>query len=987
MKIFRRILSTILAAVLTLMLIPATVFAVSSDWGEPGNLDLNIINGGLMLTDGDDFYYSEGGIYLERGGERMLLSTDNGRNLNLAGGYLYYTLGGEVKRLPAGGGAAESVYSQADNIARLYTIGTNELRFLSGGMAYSYYFDNGQTVLRTSLAGIMNLLPTEYGDIYTTGSVFNYNVYAGDRLVLENVSACYTDSGYLAVNMGTVNYQIALERLFGGFDAGRDLEPFHIHGTVAAAALLSVDEGAHICAECEANAQAYSFTARLMTEQFDAEPGEDDLIPEVSQGQQNIVKRARQLHEIEWTPLADVYQWGYRGVFSAGVTYTGLPYGQPVNTGYVGWTVSFSKYMEAVNDNTSVFYTDYSWYNKIAPYYSTDCSGFVSFAWGMKFRHTTYNIPQDAEKVSDQSIYSLQVGDCLNHQTSHVVLVSDVWYNSEGVVTSVEIMEQTPVITKLTRYGEGGTKTLAALQSYYLGGGYVIYRNADRDSVTYTHDCNVPIDGDFCANCKAAAPKASVTSAVGTKTISLSHKDAGAEIYYTLDGTAPTSNSSRYTGPITVSSTTTLRAIAVTPRFSSSAVLKYTAAVPPVATPTASVTSGAYNGSVVASGSKITLATETSGATLYYTTDGTAPTSSSAKYTGPITLTSDTTIKVMGQANGMKQSETSTFTYKIGKSYTITASAGAGGSITPSGSTTVLETTSQTFTITAGTGYKISDVTVDGASVGVVSSYTFNNISGDHTINAVFAESADLPFSDVTSDAWYRGAVNYVYVNGLFSGTTTSTFSPNSPMTRGMFVTVMGRVSGQSSGLVSGTAIVTGSDVNIRKEPNTSSSVLGTAGKYTAVQVLGTSGEWYHIKLGSITGYIRGDYINAYGWNFKDVSSGQYYAPYVEWAYLSGIVSGTSSNTFAPDNSITREQMCAMLYNYAQKYGITLPTVNAKAAFSDDSSISTYAKAAVYAMQQAGIISGTGNGKFEPQATANRAQVAQIFMNFVEEIS
>lgn len=989
MKTIHRITSFFLTAVMAFSLIPASIFALADDtWAEPGNLDLNIINGGIMLTDGDEFYYSENGIYLERNGYSTQISPDAGTNLNLSGGFIYYTLsGGEVRRVPSGGGEPESVYNNGSDISKLYTIGENELRFVSGGKAYSHYINSGETVSRSGISGIINLIPTEYGDIYTTGTALNYSVYAGDTLVLENVTSCYTDSGYLAVNIDTVDYQILLERLFNGFSRSNDLQPFNIHGTESFATLFSIDEGAHVCAECEANAENWDFTVRLMTDDPGVDPGPGDLIPQVSQGQKNIVKRARQLHEIEWTPLEDRYQWGYRGVFKAGTTYTGLPYGQPVNTGYVGWTISFDKYMSSVNDNTSVFYSDYSWYNKVAPYYSTDCSGFVSYAWGMKFRHTTYNIPHDAERVSDQSIYSLQIGDCLNHSTSHVVLVSDVWYDAEGKVSSVEIMEQTPVITKLTRYGASGSKTLSTLQSYYLNGGYVIYRNPERDSVAYTHNCNVPIDGDYCANCKSSAPKIQTSSAIGSKTVSLSHKDSSAVIYYTLDGSTPTSSSTMYTTPITVNKTTKLRAIAVTTQFSGSQILEYSIKIPPAATPTFSVTSGTSSGNIISTGSQITLATASSGATIYYTLDGTEPTTSSSKYSSPITLTSDTTIRAMCQASGMTQSETAVISYKIGKTFTITSSAGAGGSISPSGSTKVLETTSKTFTIAANSGYKVKSVTVNGTSVGAVSSYTFSSISADATISATFEEIVDMPFTDVTQNDWFFSAANYVYKRGLFSGTSDTTFWPGGTMTRGMFVTVIARMSGQDKTLTGGSGIVTGSGVNIRQEPNTSSTVLGVADKYNAVQILGTSGEWYNIKKGSVTGYIRGDFIKKYDGTFTDLPSNEYYSAYVEWAYLTGIAGGTSMSTFSATTNITREEMCVMLYNYAEKFGIDLPQTNAKAAFNDDASISSGAKTAVYAMQQAGVVSGTGNGSFEPLATASRAHVAQIFKNFLEAIA
>lgn len=704
---------------------------------------------------------------------------------------------------------------------------------------------------------------------------------------------------------------------------------------------------------------------------------------ELSQGQVNIVKRARQLHEIEWTPLEDRYQWGYNGVFYAENTYTGIPYGQPIYTGYVGYKVTVSGFLEAVNDNTSEFYTGYSHYNKIAPFYSCDCSGFVSYAWGLNMRKTTYSLPAVAVRVDDQSINAIEVGDCLDKLTSHVVLVSDVTRDAQGNVTGVEIMEQTPVITRLTLYGENGSESLDRFKSYYLEGGYIILRNPDRDSVTYIHDCAVPIDGDYCPNCKEKAPKTKTDSQIGSKTVTLYHEDTSAVIYYTTDNTTPTKNSSRYTEPITFFDTSTLKAIALTGSFSGSNVLEYTVKVPKIDPPTAEVMEGSSEGMLVSSGSKIKLATGTKDAVLYYTTDGATPTENSNKYTGEIVITRDTIIKVFACSAGMKSSDVAVFSFKIGKVFTITALSDIGGIISPSGVVNAMQTSSKSFTITPMEGCAISHLLVDGVSFAAQSSYDFTDISGDHTIRAVFKDNTSLPFSDVGGNAWYRISVSYSYRNGLFKGTSDTEFSPESSMTRAMFVTVLGRLAGVSSELTNGIGIINGNGVRIRQEANTESKVLTVLAKNTAVQVLSNNSEWYEVSLGDVTGFIRNDLISVYAGEAVDLLPGTYYSAFVEWAYLTGIINGVGSSTFNSDGEIIREHMCMLLYNYAVQYGLDLPITNAKVAFSDDASISPGAKAAVYALWQAGVINGMGDGAFNPQGTATRAQVAQIFVKFI----
>lgn len=281
----------------------------------------------------------------------------------------------------------------------------------------------------------------------------------------------------------------------------------------------------------------------------------------------------------------------------------------------------------------------------------------------------------------------------------------------------------------------------------------------------------------------------------------------------------------------------------------------------------------------------------------------------------------------------------------------------------------------------------MSDVLVDGVSVGAVTSYIFSNVNADHTIAVSFKYTAQMTFTDVSTDQWFCDAVSFVYAKGLYNGTSTTTFSPDMTMTRGMFVTVLGRFAGLPAGLTSGTGLVTGSGVNIRTGPSTDSEVAGiVSNKNTVVQVTSVSGDWYGIKYATVTGYIRKDLIRVYNGYYSDLASGLYYSPYVEWSALTGIANGVAGSTFGAETDITREHMCKLLYNYSSAFGKTLPVSTEKLAFTDDSSISAEAKTAVYALQQAGVINGMGDGTFSPQGTATRAQVAQIYMNFVNAV-
>lgn len=1004
---FRRITALILTLLLCVSILPTMSFAEQTACVKPGNSDINILNGGVMLRDGDDFYYAENGIFAQKNEEVRELSQDKGKNLNLYDAYIYYTVGSEIRRVPAGGGNAEELFAASAEIEQMYVI-NGDIKFLAGGRLYEKTKASGTAEIISDLTGIKGLIPTQYGDILLTGERFDYTIYINGQSVLTNVSSCYTDSGYLALSIDSQNYMVKLSKLFKGFDTSNDLLNFNIHGTIALSQLLKPDD-ANIESDYDENGlPAPDEKASLLSEgeessisllaentgAIDVSPTSTDNpsaevspVPSVSDGQKNIVKRARQLTEIKWTPLEDIYQWGQAGVFKAETTYTGIPYGQPINcNGYIGYGVSLETFASSVLDNTSKFYTTYSNYNKVAPSMSTDCSGYVSYAWGLVNRLTTYSMTGIAEIVSDQSIYSLQIGDCIDKTSSHIVLVSGLSYDSTGSIVGIEIMEETPVITRVTQYGNGASKTLSNFQSNYLNNGYVIYRNPNRDSVTYTPSAVVPLDGEIVDGVKDPAPKSHTTSVVGGKSVTLTSDTAGAEIYYTLDGSAPTVMSSRYSNAINFNSTSKLRAIAYSGSSAGSTTLEYTVKIPQTPMPAASLASGMNSGNIVSSGSQVKL-TAVSGATIYYTTDGSEPTVHSRVYSSPIAVTSDIDVKAIACAKGMSQSQTAENTYKIGVVYTISASAGVGGIISPSGNSSVLTGGAKAYTINCTDGYAVSDVLVDGASVGTVLSFSFSNITANHSIAVSFKQTSTLPFTDLDSGAWYIDAVKFAYAKSLFNGTSATGFSPELTMTRGMFVTVLGRYAGIGGGLKSGIGLVTASGVNIRSGPSTDTAIAGyVPDKNTVVQVLNKSGDWYNVTFGSVTGYIRNDLMCIYNGNYSDLASNQYYSPYVEWVCLSGIANNVASAAFSAESNITRENMCLLLYNYSLSYGKTLPQLSPKATFSDDAAISSSAKSAVYALQEAGVINGMGDGTFSPQGTATRAQVAQIYMKFINTV-
>ena len=176
--------------------------------------------------------------------------------------------------------------------------------------------------------------------------------------------------------------------------------------------------------------------------------------------------------------------------------------------------------------------------------------------------------------------------------------------------------------------------------------------------------------------------------------VSLSTTTAGATIYYTTDGTAPGTSSTPYTTPIAITVGTTLKAMATAPGFSGSAVGSATyTLLPPVATPTFSPGAGA-----VLSGRSVSISTTTAGATIYYTTDGTAPGTSSTPYTAPIPITAPTTIKAMATAPGLAGSAVGSATYTLVPPAATPTFSPLAGAVT-SGSLVTISTTTAGATI------------------------------------------------------------------------------------------------------------------------------------------------------------------------------------------------------------------------------------------------------------------------------------------------
>ncbi len=253
--------------------------------------------------------------------------------------------------------------------------------------------------------------------------------------------------------------------------------------------------------------------------------------------------------------------------------------------------------------------------------------------------------------------------------------------------------------------------------------------------------------------------------------------------------------------------------------------------------------------------------------------------------------------------------------------YTIKATAGTNGSISPSGWTSVRDGRDQTFTITPDKGYAVAKVLVDGKSVGAVKSYTFKNVTKDHTIEAIFMKSNGNPqtgvFVDVAEGSYYEEAIDWAVEKGITNGVSSNMFAPNDPCTRAQIVTFLWRAAGSPA-------------------PKSMSS-------------------------------------------FTDVPADAFYAKAVAWAVENGITSGTGESKFSPNATCTRAQAVTFLYRASGS-----PAVSGSAEFSDVATNAYYADAVAWAAKK-GITTGIGGGLFGSDNDCTRGQIVTFLWRAMAE--
>jgi len=318
-------------------------------------------------------------------------------------------------------------------------------------------------------------------------------------------------------------------------------------------------------------------------------------------------------------------------------------------------------------------------------------------------------------------------------------------------------------------------------------------------------------------------------------------------------------------------------------------------------------------------------------------------------------------IKPSGDTNEKGSTGGSSSGGNIIKSYKITTSID-NGKITPD-SVKVKKGKNQKFVFEADEDYEIIDVLIDGKSVGVVSEYIFEKVKEKHSIEvktdkikAVEVEEEnqildsntddyndtieksqttenhldtekgiDNRFVDVSKDDWFYEYVDFVLKRNLFNGTSENKFSPNAKLTRGMLVTILYRLA----------------------EANEENMIS----------------------------------------NFDDVDKDMYYSTPIAWANNNSYVNGIGEKLFAPDNSISRQDLVTIIYRYLKANGFVKQVINYELDFYDKNDISDYAKEAVEYFTYNKILAGKGDNRFDPRGLATRAETAKIIKNVADIIN
>lgn len=359
------------------------------------------------------------------------------------------------------------------------------------------------------------------------------------------------------------------------------------------------------------------------------------------------------------------------------------------------------------------------------------------------------------------------------------------------------------------------------------------------------------------------------------------------------------------------------------------------------AAPTASLAPGSYVGTQTVALSTTTWPNLTD---IYYTTDGSDPKTSKTtqKYTEPLTIDKTMTVKAYtsGLPGDYLASDVAEFAYTITAPvtlYTITVPDSVTGGAVSVSPTQASYGSTVTITVAPGEGYELDELTATDSGGNKIeltkvsdTEYTFSMPRSDVTVSASFraiSHEDNCPsadYTDVDTGAWYHEAIDFAIENDLMNGVGDNLFNPDGNLSRAMMVRILW---------------------NMEDQPTN----------------------------------VSGSY--------SDVVAGAWYEKAVLWATANNIVNGYPDGSFGPDNSITRQEMAAILYRYAQFKEYDMTAEDDLTRFPDGDETAEWAETFVRWAVAEGLLNGGDNGILDPAGTATRAEVAQIFMNYCEKIA
>ncbi|MBR5949016.1 MAG: InlB B-repeat-containing protein [Clostridia bacterium] len=470
------------------------------------------------------YFFENGKLYVETDTRKTVLADEDGENINISNGKLYFTVfengKAQIKAVDLESRKVSTVLSAGkEQIRNFYIVNDDTMLYLAGGIVYSCRI-GAQKVERISpMDNVFSFIPTNSGNLYAAGELFNCSISLDNVHLLDKVSYYTVDLAkdhFVATVDGTL-FQIPMAKLRGfcskvikeKAENTADLLPYmteyDLYGTYDAVDLLRLNDESRICEHCESE-EPHTHREESLSEAELKGVGAYATVP-LSNASRMIMSQSNSLTQYTWTPKADVHKYKSQYFVSSecfemnqpvtGIPYTReaifsrfassfAPYVKYIVYGYnkpnltEEWTtkaMSFANFKDWIGNRDSKFYGEAA---NTAPLYGTDCSGFAAYCWGVKKKLGSQEFGGGDENgvyyctalnVTNQSSLSLlQVGDVFAKAYDHVIMISDIAVKPSGQVIGLEVTEETPPITKKSIWPPDD------FVSTYIDNGYYAYR-------------------------------------------------------------------------------------------------------------------------------------------------------------------------------------------------------------------------------------------------------------------------------------------------------------------------------------------------------------------------------------------------------------------------------------------------------------------------------------------------------------------------------